>query len=165
MTQAKPPSKTVRQYVFVFWSILFHDAGTLALVNDLRDRGVAVKVIDPVQSNRARYKQRDNHFSLYADSTIEEAMRLLPSAACVVLPHDKCALDLLLAQPEFELFIRNAAENDTQFVGYIELVAQFALDKTAEKSFDWVYPLDDSDLDAFLINVAWTLEGQMKQFL
>lgn len=161
-TPPRSSLQTDTKYVFVFWNNLFQDASTLTLVNNLRSIGIAVKVIDPVKSDSVPYKHRNHQYLLNADTTFEEALTLLPRAVCVVLPHDFVALDLVLAHPKYEVFIRKAAENDAQFVGYTELVALYALNRTVEKSFDWVYPPDGRDIGPFVNGVVLDLERLMK---
>ena len=162
MTHSAPSAQTNTRYVLVFWNDHFQDPSTITFVDSLKNKNINVKVIDAANTEHARYKHRSSQSPLSTDATLEEALALLPDAACIVFPHNLRALDLVLAHPKYEQFTRKAAENDAHFVGYIEFVAQFALGRTAEKSFDWIYPRDDAELDAFLNNVVRMLEEMLK---
>jgi len=162
MTAPSLSLQTDTKYVCVFWNALFQDPSTIIFVKNLRDMGIVVKIIDAAKPDRQSVRSKKDNDSLSADLPLDKAFTLLPNVACIVLPHDLSALDLLLSNPQFDRFAYGAAEHDVHFVGYIEPIAQYTLNRTSEKSFDWVYPREETDIGAFMNNVAKRLALLLK---
>lgn len=89
-----------RDYIFVLWAPQFDEIAATIFITQLREAGLRVKVVSPV-----RQKMPGEYgVALFADYTIEKALRFAPQAITVVIPCGLKGAKILQDARFFELF-------------------------------------------------------------
>lgn len=89
-----------RDYIFVLWASQFDEIAATIFVTQLRDAGLRIKVVSPMQQKMPG----EYGVALFADYTINRALRYASRAISVIIPSGLKGIEVLQDVRFFELF-------------------------------------------------------------